>query len=116
MKNPNAALIVSLLLLSLGAGLMLIGIYWLIPTGLALMMYAQIIPARRQLTSVNRNGVFMCLAIGGLCLLYAAWSGNAFGSQPQSWWYVASVAAIWLWWVILACHHWQMTRRPRMFQ
>ena len=108
MKHLDMRLAISLMLLTVGVGVMLIGISWLTFFGLALVVVSTSTSANRRARVI---AVLLCLAGAVFGLTRGS---RAFSRDQVEWWYVVVLTGSWLGAVITLFHQRREDRRLKV--
>jgi hypothetical protein len=103
MENPTTRLIVYSTLMTLGIVLMLLGIFWLMFLGLALVMLAEFLSSRNR----GLRGFLVCAAAAIAILLRDMHNGTAFVQGPNSFLFWIALGGVWLWAVASEFQRWR---------
>ena len=107
-KSCAAQFAVYSLLLTLGVGLMLVHIPWLMLLGLALVVLSPFFSARQQDTGRRLTPFFIFLAGAILFMLI---DRDVFTRTPPEPWYLFVLAAVWIWGVVQESLRWRAIRK-----
>jgi len=112
MKNPSTRLLICSTLFTLGVVLMLLGIFWLMLLGLALMALAALLPLQHQPAGGWMLAGFLIFVVNAITSLFLGLHhGDAFIQEARPFWFWVLMGGTWLLVVIGELQQWRRSRR-----